>query len=233
MKKVLEIFRFDPEKDREPHYDRFEVDAEPMDRILDLLNYIKENIDGTLTYRRSCAHGVCGSDAMEIDGLNRLACQVLVKDLKKNVIKISPLRGFKVLKDLYVDFDPFFRRYAAIKPYLVGHEPAPQKERLQSEEDRQKIDDTTKCILCGCCTSSCPSFWYNPEYLGPQAFVAAHRFVMDSRDHGNEERLKVLNDRNALWRCHTIFNCTDCCPREINITQAISELKRETLRFYL
>jgi len=226
MQVTLKIFRYNPEKDRKPHYDTFTVEAQPTDRVLDLLEYIKGHLDGSLTFRRSCAHGICGSDAMRINGRNRLACKVLVRDLGGRKITVEPILGLKVIKDLVVDMEPFFEHYRSVLPYLINDEPPPLKERLQSPEERARFDDTTKCILCACCTTACPSFWANDRYVGPAAIVAAHRFIFDSRDRGAAERLKILNDQFGVFRCHTIFNCTDACPREIQVTQAIGEVKR-------
>ena len=226
MQVTVEIFRYDPETE-ESRFDTFVREVDPKDRILDVMMAIKDEEDGTIAFRKSCAHGVCGSDAMEINGLNRLACQVLVQDLKSKRIRIEPIRGLKVLRDLIVDMDPFFAGLEKVKPYLIPKEPPPAAERLQTIEDRAIFDDTTKCIMCGSCTTSCPSFrWFNREFVGPAAFVKAHRFIFDSRDGGNEERLDVLDDKDGLWRCHSIFNCTDACPREIEVTKAIGDLKR-------
>ena len=229
MRVTIKIKRFNPEKDSKPHWRKYQVEAEPTDRLLDALNYIKWNIDGTLTYRRSCGHGVCGSDAMLINQRNGLACRLLLKNLG-NTITVEPLRGLPLLKDLLVDMEGFFAKYRAVKPYLMTNSPEPEKERLQSPEKREVFDDTTKCIFCAACNTSCPSFWSNDEYVGPAAIVQAHRFIFDSRDEGHEERLKVLNERDGVWRCHTIFNCVEACPRDINITSAIGEVKR-TLAF--
>jgi succinate dehydrogenase / fumarate reductase iron-sulfur subunit len=225
MKVTLKIFRYDPEKDKKPHFDKFVVEAEGTDRILDLLEWIKDYQDGTLSYRRSCAHGVCGSDAMRINGVNRLACKVLVKDVGKKAT-IEPILGLPVEKDLIVDMEPFFDQYKSVMPYFVGGEEDPKKEQLQSPEDRERFDDTTKCILCAACTTSCPSFWASGEYVGPAAMVNAHRFIYDSRDQAAAERLEILNDQHGVYRCHTIFNCTDACPREIQVTKAIGDLKK-------
>lgn len=226
MQVTLKIFRFNPEMDEKPHYETYQVEAEPTDRVLDLLEYIKGYFDGTLSFRRSCAHGVCGSDAMRINGRNRLACKVLVKDLGTDKITVEPILGLRVIKDLFVDMEPFFEHYRSVMPYLVNNDPPPKKERLQSVEERERFDDTTKCILCAACTTSCPSFWANDKYVGPAAMVTAHRFIFDSRDQAGAERLKILNDQFGVYRCHTIFNCTDACPREIQVTKAIGELKR-------
>ena len=225
MKTAFKILRFDPEKDSKSHWEHYEVELEPTDRVLDGIEAIKGRLDGTLALRRSCAHGICGSDAMIINGKNRLACKVLVKSLKQP-ITIEPMRGFKVLKDLIVDMEPFFAKYRAVTPYLVETGPRPEKERPQSPQQRERFDDTTKCILCGACTTSCPSFWADPNYIGPAAIVQAHRFLFDSRDQGKEERLQVMNDREGVWRCRTVFNCVEACPRGINVTRAIGEVKQ-------
>ena len=226
---TFKIQRFIPEKDKKPRYQEYQVELEATDRVLDGLNEIKWRQDGTLTYRRSCAHGVCGSDAMRINGRNRLACKLLIKDLP-NHITIEPMLGFTVIKDLVVDLEPFFEKYRAIAPYLINDDAPPaESERLQSPEDRVRYDDGTKCILCAACTTSCPPFWANKDFLGPAAIVNAHRFIFDSRDQGAEERLAVLNTRNGVWRCRTVFNCTDACPRDIEITRAIEDVKRTLL----
>jgi succinate dehydrogenase / fumarate reductase, iron-sulfur subunit len=225
---TLKVRRFNPETDSAPHYETYQVPANPMDRVLDLLHYVKWNIDGSLTFRRSCAHGICGSDAMLINGANRLACKVLVRELGDQ-ITVEALRGLPLAKDLVVDMEPFFRSYRSVLPYLINDEPAPDKERRQSPEERARYDDTTKCILCAACTTSCPVFWADEEYFGPAAIVNAHRFIFDSRDRGAAQRLTVLNDKEGVWRCRTTFNCTDACPRGIKVTQAIQEAKRALL----
>jgi succinate dehydrogenase / fumarate reductase iron-sulfur subunit len=227
MEVRVKIFRFDPEKSQRPHYDVFTVEADPHDRVLDVLEYIRGDVDSTLTFRKSCAHGVCGSDAMRINGRNFLACKVLVKDLNTDEITVEPLLGLKVIKDLVVDMDPFLEHYRSIKPYLINDElPEDGKERLQSPEQRERFDDTTKCILCAACTTSCPVFWSEGRYVGPAAIVSAHRFMFDSRDHGTQEHIEVINEQFGVWRCRTVFNCTEACPRDIKITQAIAEVKR-------
>jgi succinate dehydrogenase / fumarate reductase, iron-sulfur subunit len=225
---TLKIARFNPENPDAAGFQSFRVPCLPSDRLLNLLHYVKWYLDGTLTFRRSCAHGVCGSDAMRINGVNRLACKVLVKDLTKpgGEISVEPIKGLPVNKDLLVDMEPFFDAYKAVEPWLIteGHEPT--RERLQSQEERERFDDTTKCILCAACTSSCPVFWNDTAYVGPAAIVNAHRFIFDSRDTGSEERLEILSDKEGVWRCRTTFNCTDACPRGIKVTQAIQEVKR-------
>ena len=228
MQVTLRIKRFNPEKDAKSWWGEYQVEAEPTDRLLDALNQVKWSIDGSLTYRRSCAHGICGSDAMLINGRNALACKVLVKNLGTKVT-IEPMRGFRVIKDLLVDMEAFFEKYRSVKPYLINDSPQPEKERRQSPEQRELFEDTTKCILCGACTTSCPSFWANPDYVGPAAIVNAHRFIFDSRDEGGEERLRMLGSGEGVWRCRTIFNCVEACPRDINITRAIGEVKKELM----
>ena len=228
MKYQLRVKRFERGKDREPYWSEYEVESEPTDRLLDALHEAKWKQDGTLTFRRSCAHGVCGSDAMLVNGVNKLACKVLMKDLGTR-ITVEPMRGFPVVKDLVVDMDAFFDKYRQVQPYLIAKNPPPGKERIQSPEERERYDDTTKCILCGACTTSCPSFWSNPDYVGPAAIVQAHRFLFDSRDEGSQERLAVLGSRDGVWRCRTIYNCTDACPRGIEVTRAIGEVKKELL----
>ena len=226
MQVTLKIFRFNPEVDKKPHYDKYKIEAEPTDRVLDLLEFVKGYHDGTLSFRRSCAHGICGSDAMRINGVNRLACKVLVKNLRGSKITIEPILGMRVIKDLIVDMEPFFESYRSVMPYLVNDEPPPKRERLQSPEEHDLFEDTTKCILCAACTTSCPSFWSSEEYVGPAAIVASHRFIFDSRDRAGAERLRILNGQFGVFRCHTIFNCTDACPREIEVTKAIGEVKK-------
>jgi len=222
------IRRFNPEKDPKPYWAEYDVELEPTDRVLDGLNAIKWYQDGSLTYRRSCVHGICGSDAVRVNGRNRLACKLLIKDVG-NRIEIEPLLGFRVIKDLVVDMEPFFAKYRSVKPYLINDDVPPLTERRQSPEQRAAFDDTTKCILCAACTTACPPFWTNPDFLGPAALVAAHRFIFDSRDQATQERLELINGRDGVWRCRTVFNCTEACPREIQVTKAIGELKRALL----
>jgi succinate dehydrogenase / fumarate reductase iron-sulfur subunit len=228
---TLRIFRYNPDVDAKPAYHEYTVQADPTDRVLDALMTVKGYQDGTLTFRRSCAHGICGSDAMRINGVNRLACKVLIKDVGEKVT-IEPLMGFKVMKDLVVDMEGFFAQYRSVLPFLVTDAavPADGRERRQSVDDRERFDDTTKCILCAACTTSCPSFWADENFVGPAAIVNAHRFIFDSRDDAADERLEILNDREGVWRCRTIFNCTEACPREIRITKAIGEVKKAILK---
>lgn len=223
----LRILRFDPDRDEVSHWEEYTVPADPSDRVLDLLHQVKWYQDGTLTFRRSCAHGVCGSDAMLINGRNRLACEYLVQDAGTE-ISVEPVRGSRVVKDLLIDLDGFWEKFRSVMPYLVNDELPPDgKERRQSPEERERFDDTSKCILCGACTTACPSFWANPDYVGPAAIVNAHRFIFDSRDQATEERLQIMADADGVWRCRTIFNCVEACPRGINITRAIMEVTRQ------
>ena len=228
MKVNLRIKRFNPEVDRRPHWETYTVDADESDRVLDLLHQVKWHVDGTLSFRRSCAHGVCGSDAMVINGTNRLACVLLVRDVGAD-ITVEPIRGLPVMKDLVVDMEPFFEGYRSVQPVLVAHDDPGPRERIQSPEERARFDDTTKCILCAACTTSCPVFWANDAYVGPAAIVNAHRFIFDSRDDAGAERLEILSERTGVWGCRTAFNCTDACPRGIKVTQAIQEVKRASL----
>jgi succinate dehydrogenase / fumarate reductase iron-sulfur subunit len=225
MQVTLNIRRFNPETDSESHMETYTVEADRNDQVLDLLNQVKWYQDGSLTYRRSCAHGICGSDAVRINGVNRLACKVLVKDVGQEVT-VEPIMGLSVLKDLIVDMDPFWEHYRSVMPYFVNEDQAPEDERHQTVEQRARFDDTTNCILCAACTTSCPSFWADGEFVGPAALVQAHRFIFDTRDQAANERLELLNEQMGVWRCRTIFNCTDACPRDIKITQAIGEVKR-------
>ncbi|MFJ8918417.1 succinate dehydrogenase subunit B [Streptomyces sp. LamerLS-316] len=224
---TFRIRRFNPEVSDEVQWQDFQLSIDPKERVLDALHKIKWEQDGTLTFRRSCAHGICGSDAMRINGKNRLACKTLIKDINpEKPITVEAIKGLTVLKDLVVDMDPFFQAYRDVMPFLVTKGNEPTRERLQSPEDRERFDDTTKCILCAACTSSCPVFWNDGQYFGPAAIVNAHRFIFDSRDEAGEQRLEILNDRDGVWRCRTTFNCTDACPRGIEVTKAIQEVKR-------
>ncbi len=225
MQVELRIHRFNPEVDEQAHFETYTVEAEPQDQVLDVLNQVKWYQDGSLAYRRSCGHGICGSDAMRINGVNRLACKVLVRDVGSN-ITVEPILGLPVVKDMIVDMEPFWAHYRSVKPFFINEDPSPQQERLQSPEQRARFDDSTKCILCAACTTACPSFWADGEYVGPAAIVQAHRFIFDSRDSAADQRLEILGEQMGVWRCRTIFNCTVACPRDIKITQAIGEVKR-------
>ena len=228
---TLIIRRYIPEVDDEPRWEDFDVRVLPTDRILDALHKIKWEQDGSLTFRRSCAHGICGSDAMRINGRNRLACKTLIKDLDPSKpIYVEAIKGLPLEKDLIVDMEPFFESFRQVQPFLQAASAAPGRERIQSSEERQRFDDTTKCILCAACTTSCPVFWTDGQYFWPAAIVNAHRFIFDSRDDAGDVRLDILNDREGVWRCRTTFNCTEACPRGIQITKAISEVKAAMIR---
>ena len=226
MEITVKIFRYDPEKDTRGHYETYIVEGDENDRVLDVLELVKGKTDGSLAFRRSCAHGVCGSDAMRINGRNHLACKTLVRDVGAN-ITVEPVLGLKVQKDLIVDMEPFFDNYKKMLPYLINDSPLPAngRERLQSSEERARFDESTKCILCAACTTSCPSYRANNEYYGPAAIVTAHRFIFDSRDEGASQRLHILSETDGTARCHTAYNCTEACPRDIKITKAIGEVK--------
>jgi succinate dehydrogenase / fumarate reductase iron-sulfur subunit len=225
---TLKIRRYNPEVREDSWWDEFQIQSDPMDRLLDALHQVKWYRDGTLALRRSCAHGICGSDAMMINGRNALACKVLVKDVAPKAT-VEPIRGLPVLKDLIVDMEPFFEGYRKVLPFLINEDDPPERERYQSPEDRERFDDTTKCILCAACTTSCPIFWGDGEYIGPAAIVNAHRFIFDSRDQAAQERLDILADQSGVFRCRTTFNCTEACPRGIKVTKAIQEVKRATM----
>ncbi len=228
----LRVKRYNPDTDEKPHWQTFDLRLEPTDRVLDALHVAKWEQDGTLSFRRSCAHGVCGSDAMVINGANALACVALIRDETGEdggAITVEPIRGLPVIKDLVVDMEPFFAQYRSVMPYLVTTDDPGYRERRQSPEERQRYDDTTKCILCAACTTACPIYWGNSRYVGPAAVVNAHRFIFDSRDEAAEQRLDILNQRSGVWRCRTAFSCSEACPRDIAVTQAIQEVKRAIL----
>ena len=226
----IRILRFDPSRDERPWWGDYEADVEPTERVLDALHYVKWYRDSSLALRRSCAHGICGSDAMIINGVNLLACKVMIRDLEQPIV-IEPIRGLPVIRDLVVDMEPFFAGYKEVKPWLIvdEDEKEPPRERIQSQEDRERYDDTTKCILCAACTTSCPIYWADGKYVGPAAIVNAHRFIFDSRDRGSRERLEILSGKGGAFKCRTAFNCTDACPRGIKVTLAIQEVKRAAL----
>ena len=229
MKKYkFKIKRFDPEKENF-RWEEFSVDMKPMERVLDGLDRIKDYADGSLTFRRSCGHGICGSCAMKINGRNSLSCQTLIKDMPET-IRIEPLEAFPVIKDLVVDMDDFFKKNDYVLPYLINDEPPPERERLQSPSEQEKILESITCIMCGSCTSSCPIYWTDNQYLGPSSILKAFRFIFDSRDRGKKERLEKILQPHGLWRCHSIFNCVESCPKEIDITGHITELKRLALK---
>jgi succinate dehydrogenase / fumarate reductase iron-sulfur subunit len=223
----LKIFRFDPQTDERPYYQTFEVEADPMDRLLDCLNRIRWEQDSTLAYRWSCNHGICGSDGMRINGICGLACQKLVRNFEGEVL-IEPLPVFRVVKDLIVDLDPFFEKYHSIKPYLITKSPPPDQERRQSPEEQRLFETAIRCILCACCTASCP-INQNKEtekYVGPAALVRAFRYLFDSRDEALEERVALLDHKDGVWGCQTKWKCTEVCPKEIPVTKQIGQIKK-------
>jgi len=226
----LEIYRYNPEKDEKPYKQSFEVPLGKAGmKLLDALNYIKWHLDGTLTYRRSCGEGVCGSDGMNINGVNGLACITPIEGLKQP-IKVHPLPSMEVVRDLVVDTTHFFDQYRQIKPWLQSKTPTPEHERLQSPEERAELDGSYECIMCGCCTTSCPSWWWNGDrFMGPAVLLQADRWVKDSRDEATGERLDQLEDAFKLYRCHQIMNCMEACPKGLNPTKAINHIKRTLL----
>ena len=224
-KRTFEIYRYDPDKDAKPYMQTFEIELEGTERmLLDALMKLKK-MDDSISYRRSCREGVCGSDAMNINGKNGLACLTNMQTLPQK-ITLRPLPGLPVVRDLIVDMSQFFKQYHSIKPYIVNETVAPEKERLQSQEDREELNGLYECILCACCSTSCPSFWWNPDkFVGPAGLLAAYRFIADTRDTVREERLDNLEDPYRLFRCHTIMNCVDVCPKGLNPTKAIGKIK--------
>ena len=223
MKFIIE--RYDPDQDEKPYFKEYDIELQPSDRmLLDALIRIK-SIDDTLALRRSCREGVCGSDAMNINGKNGLACITKISDLKEPV-KLRPLPGLPIIRDLIVDMTQFFKQYNSIKPFVINHDPPPEKERLQSPADRAELDGLYECILCACCSTACPSFWWNPDkFVGPAGLLTAYRFIADSRDQAVNERLDNLEDPYRLFRCHTIMNCVDVCPKGLNPSLAIGKIK--------
>lgn len=227
----LKIVRYTPGKHQKPLVQTYTIQAKPRWSILDCLNEIKWHHDGTLAFRRSCKSGICGSCAMNINGRNRLACETRIEDCKKKIITIKPLPFFEIIKDLVVDLDPFFNGIESIKPYLIPEGEAPEnKERYQSKEEREQLDGLYECIYCGSCMSSCPSFWNNEKFLGPAALIKAQRYAADSRDTGKNKRYTIIDNENGVWRCHTNFNCVGACPKSLNPTRAIQELKKTIVK---
>ena len=224
------IYRFNPDVDKDPYMQDYDIELMPDTRmLLDALIQIKE-LDDTLSMRKSCREGVCGSDAMNINGKNGLACMTPLEGIKQPVV-LRPLPGLPVVRDLVVDMEQFFAHYNSIKPYLINNDPPPATERLQSPEDRAKLDGLYECILCGACTASCPSFWWNPDkFVGPAGLLQAYRFIADSRDEETAQRLDNLEDPYRLFRCHTIMNCVDVCPKHLNPTKAIGKIKELMVR---
>ena len=229
MKINLKIQRYNSETDEQPYFQEYTVDAAPNERLLDALMNIKRFQDGSLGFRKSCAHGVCGSDAMRINGKDRLACKTLIKDVVQNegdTITVEPQRYMPVQRDLIVDQGKFFEKYRAVKPFMINDDPVAEKERLQSQEERMRFDDATNCILCAACYSSCPILEKMPAFIGPAAITQAFRFLADTRDRGFEERLPALDLPEGVWACENHFECTKCCPRSILITKRINQTKK-------
>jgi succinate dehydrogenase / fumarate reductase iron-sulfur subunit len=220
------IYRYDPDKDAKPYMQDLEVTLQPNDKmLLDALMRIKSDFDPSLSFRRSCREGVCGSDAMNINGKNGLACITNLRDLRQPIV-LKPLPGLPVVRDLIVDMTQFFKQYHSVQPFLINDNPPPEKERLQSPEDREELDGLYECILCACCSTSCPSFWWNPDkFVGPAGLLQAYRFIADTRDQATSARLDNLEDPYRLFRCHTIMNCVDVCPTGLNPTKAIGKIK--------
>jgi len=224
------ISRYDPDRDDGPWLQHYDIDLQDSDRmLLDVLLRIKEQ-DPTLSMRKSCREGVCGSDAMNINGRNGLACITRVRDLKEPVV-LRPLPGFPIVRDLIVDMTQFFKQYHSIRPYLINDEPPPERERLQSPAERERLNGAYECILCACCSSQCPSFWWNPDkFVGPAGLIQAYRFIFDSRDQATEERLEDLNDAYRLFRCRTIMNCSEVCPKGLEPSHAIERVRLKMIK---
>ena len=230
---TLSIYRYNPEVDDKPYMKDYEImtPANVDVMVLTLLERLKAEQDPTISYRRSCREGVCGSDGMNINGTNGLACVTAVSELKTDKIVVRPLPGFPVVRDLVVDLSQFYTQYERVEPYLQNDDIPPAQERLQSPEERAKLDGLYECILCACCTSSCPSFWWNPEkFVGPAGLLQARRFLADSRDKATNHRLNKLQDPFSVFRCRTIMNCANVCPKGLNPTQAIAEIRNQMLR---
>ena len=227
----FEIYRYDPDKDERPYMQKLDVELGPNDKmLLDAIVRIKNDVDDSISIRRSCREGVCGSDAMNVNGKNMLACITNLRDLKEPIV-LRPLPGLPVVRDLIVDMTHFFNQYHSVRPYLINNTPAPEKERLQSPEAREELDGLYECIVCACCSTSCPSFWWNPDkFVGPAGLLQAYRFLADSRDEATTERLDNLEDPFRLFRCHSIMNCVDVCPKGLNPTRAIGKIKEMLVR---
>ncbi|MGN7103807.1 succinate dehydrogenase/fumarate reductase iron-sulfur subunit [Ralstonia holmesii] len=228
--RVFEVYRYDPDSDVQPYMQAFDVELKPDERmLLDVLIRLKAQ-DQTLSFRRSCREGVCGSDAMNINGKNGLACTTNLNELPRHIV-LRPLPGLPVIRDLIVDMTDFFKQYHSIKPYLINDTAPPERERLQSPQERDQLDGLYECILCACCSSACPSYWWNPDkYVGPAGLLQAYRFLVDSRDEATAARLDNLNDPYRLFRCRTIMNCTNVCPKGLNPAKAISEIRNMLAR---
>ncbi len=225
----FQIYRYNPETDKAPYMQDYEVEVTTDMMLRDALLAIKE-MDESLNFRHSCGEGVCGSDGLNVNGRNVLACITPAVDLSEPV-KVRPLPGRPVIRDLVVDMEQFYNQYRAIRPYIIRKDPVPEVEMLQSPEDRDKLDGLYECIMCGCCSTSCPSFWWNPDkFLGPHALLQAWRFLADTRDQGRTERLDALEGPYKLFRCHTIMNCVEVCPKNLNPTKAIGHIKALMLK---
>ena len=225
------IYRYDPDRDEKPRMQNIEVELQPTDKmLLDALMRIKIANDDSLSFRRSCREGVCGSDAMNINGKNGLACITNLRDLKEPIV-LKPLPGLPVIRDLIVDMTQFFKQYHSVSPFLINDTPPPEKERLQSPQEREELDGLYECVLCACCSTSCPSFWWNPDkFVGPAGLLQAYRFIADSRDEATGQRLDNLEDPYRLFRCHSIMNCVDVCPKGLNPNKAIGKIKELLVR---
>jgi succinate dehydrogenase / fumarate reductase iron-sulfur subunit len=228
---ALRLYRYDPDTDSKPYLQDVSVPRTfSGTMVLDLITHVKNEIDDSLSFRRSCREGVCGSDAMNINGKNRLACITRIDELPSPIV-LRPLPGVPVVRDLIVDLSEFWKQYHSVKPYLINNDPPPERERLQSPEQRELLNGLYECILCACCSTACPTFWWNPDrFVGPAGLLQAYRFISDSRDEAVVERLDNLNDAYRLFRCRTIMNCTDVCPKELNPAAAISQIREMQAR---
>ncbi len=226
MNVTFRVFRFDPTHEAEPRFQDYELKSQPTEKILDCLNRIRWEQDASLAFRMSCAHGICGSDGMRINGVCALACQRLVKDYPQGIITIEPLPNFRVLKDLIVDLDPFFEKYRAVRPFLLPEGPGPERERLQSQEDRAAFDEAIRCILCACCTAACPITPQDQRFLGPAALLRAFRYLFDSRDAGPGKRMESLDNDHGIWGCRGHGKCTEVCPKEIDVRKWLGRIKK-------
>lgn len=227
----ISIYRYDPDTDSRPRMQDFDIEVGPNDHmLLDVILRIKDELDDSLAIRKSCREGVCGSDAMNINGRNGLACVTPMNSLKDTVV-LRPLPTFPVIRDLVVDMTQFYKQYWSIKPYLINNDPPPDRERLQSPDERELLNGLYECILCACCTSQCPSFWWNPDkFVGPAGLLNAYRFIIDSRDQATDDRLDDLNDAYRLFRCRTIMNCTEVCPKSLEPSRAIEHIRQAMVK---
>ncbi len=227
MERLFRIFRFDPQKETSPRFQEYRVTIEPIDKILDCLNRIRWQHDPSLSFRMSCAHGICGSDGMRINGVCTLACQRLARNYPEDPIIIEPLPNFRVVKDLVVDIEPFFEKYRALKPYLIAEAPGSETERRQSPEEREVFAEAIRCILCACCTAACPVSAENGQFMGPAALLRAFRYLFDSRDEDARERMRMLDTDDAIWGCKSHGKCTEVCPKEIDVRKRLAVTKKK------